>query len=102
MLMAAGPRRGRLLDTIDGLLTQPIIRHEEGVRKELRFLSPAVTHEAMRGVAILLRGWPYMFVGVMAEAGIWWSWATRDAKPNQLPFIYIEPVRRHLYTASAS
>lgn len=102
MLMAAGPRRARLLDTLDGLLARPIVRHDEDARSELRFLPPAATHEAMRGVAFLLRGWPYMFVGVMAEAGIWWSWATRDASPNKLPFTYIEPVRRHLYTASAS
>lgn len=102
LLTTSGPRLNALRDVLDGHLDRPLRRDFSGRRIELRFLDPAATHDAMRGVAFLLRGWPYMFVGIMAEAGVWWSWAMRDATPERVPFAFADPVRQYLYNASAS
>lgn len=101
-LLVIGPRRGNLQAVVGSLLARPLSPTIEVERLELRFLDPPATHDALRGVDLMLRGWPDMFIGLMMEARLWWSWATRDADIKTLPFIYVEPVRRYLYNSSGS
>jgi len=95
-VLACGPRRERLWTIIaeQGVeVPKPVFsRSPPGIR----FLRVRSVSDLGPAIALLLRGWPSMFAGLLAEAGIWKSWALRDAKPGQLPFCYEDAVRWYL------
>ena len=96
LVLACGPRRERLWTIIaeQGVeVPKPVFsRSPPGIR----FLRVRSVSDLGPAIALLLRGWPSMFAGLLAEAGIWKSWALRDAKPGQLPFCYEDAVRWYL------
>ena len=57
-------------------------------------LSAKELHRAFEMISYLLAGWPFMFVGLCAEADVWFSWATKDMP--SLRFEYYSIARRFL------
>jgi len=55
-------------------------------------------HRMMAIVAKLLRGWPFIFVAMCAEAGVWWSWAMRGERAS-IPYAYTNVARWYLHTS---
>lgn len=65
-----------------------------GNRINLEELSASELHRAMNMAWYVLEGWPFMFIGVCAEARIWFSWATKDM--TILRYEYYKVTRRFL------
>lgn len=96
LLLCCGARRERLFRVLrnQGLDLPPPVFSQPPA--SVRFMRVNTVHELMRGVALLLRGWPFMFVGCLAEAGIWSSWAMRDAIPAATPYALLDVIEQFL------
>lgn len=91
-----GKRRDAFRTHVSAFLREPLPQLAHDRKVELRFLPPEMAHDALRGVAALLVGWPARFVGAAQEAGLWYSWAQKDLEPSRVPYAYINPVRTYL------
>jgi hypothetical protein len=67
-----------------------------GPERSIEALSVIERHRMIGLTAPLLRGWPWMMVGLLGEAGVWKSWALPDGKGGAAPFVYADPVIRFL------
>ncbi len=96
-IVTANPRAQRLRETVcrhnGGDPSEPIF---EGIISAPEFLSSSERHRMMAIVAQLLDGWPYKFVALCAEAGMWRSWALRGDR-SSIPFEYTTVVDRYLH-----
>ena len=96
LVLACGPRRERLWAALakQGIeVPNPVFSRSS---RGIRFLRANSISDLGPAIAFLLRGWPSMFAGLLAGAGIWKSWALRDAMPGGLPFCYEDAVRWYL------
>ena len=95
--VATGPRSHRLRVHLSGLYGgDPTAPAWEGHERSVEFLPVLERHRMLTFAAPLLRGWPWMMVGLLGEAGVWKSWALPDGKGGGSPFIYADPVLRFL------
>lgn len=95
-LCTSGPRRDRLLEAVRQI--NPEIQQPEfhGKVNALRFLTVQSWHSVLMAVEILLRGWPWMFVGLCQDAGLYWSWIQQDIRRDFLPMAIEEPAKLFL------
>jgi hypothetical protein len=95
-LCASGARRDRLLRAVRQI--DPAIKMPEfhGEMNALRFLTVQSWHMVLTAVDILLRGWPWMFVGLCQDAGLYWSWIQQDIRRGALPMEIEQPARLFL------
>lgn len=102
LVLACGQRRQRLWAVLENAgvkVSAPVFsRSHPGIR----FLRVASIHDFGEALAVLLKGWPSMMVGLFAEAGIWKSWALRDGKTGQLPYCYENSVKWYLNSAATT
>ncbi|WP_421738321.1 hypothetical protein [Caulobacter sp.] len=94
MTIIAGGRRAQAL-------RNQIAKHSGGdpsppQASQLEFLCSSDRHRISGLAARLMRGWPWMFIGLCADARIWKSWALRDQRKGCSPFAYEDTVIRYL------
>lgn len=58
-------------------------------------------HQVFSLAAVLFRGWPWMFVGLCAEARMWKSWALKDLDTDEIPN-FAKVVQSYLYEPYSS
>lgn len=95
--VTTGPRSQRLRNHLAGLYggdSSPPAW--QGPERSVESLHVIERHRMLRFAAPLLRGWPWMLVGLLGEAGVWKSWALPDGKGAAAPFVYADPVLRFL------
>jgi hypothetical protein len=96
-IVTANPRAARLREVT--------CRHHGGDPRRPQFaskvripenLNVSERHRMMAIVARLLRGWPFNFVTMASEAGVWWAWAMRG-EHDAIPYAYANVARWYLH-----
>jgi TniQ len=68
----------------------------------LRSMTTASTHHSLRGVELLLQGWPAMFAGICQEARAWGTWIVPEERDIQTPFILQSAMDSYLRPGSSN
>ena len=96
LLLACGPRRNALhrqMFRMGVCVEEPVFN---GPFKAVQFLTVRSVADLMDAAIYLMRGWPWMFVGLCQEARLLYSWVMRDCKPEDAPYILLNPAVRYL------
>jgi TniQ len=72
-----------------------------GTTPTLRSLSMSSVHDALRAVELLLRGWPYLFVGICSDAEAWATWIVPEEARTKTPFVLRHTLDTFLRPGSA-
>ena len=75
--------------------------HSRGEAMTTRSITVRSAHEAMRGVEMLLRGFPSMLAGICGEARAWSSWIVPENGRSNTPFILRDSLDHYLRPGSA-
>ncbi|MEL7453698.1 MAG: hypothetical protein AAGJ50_10045, partial [Pseudomonadota bacterium] len=85
---------------------EPIIGQIElGYRSaspSIRGMKIESAHQVMRGVERLLRGWPFMMVGICGEARAWASWIVPEEPKIPTPFVLRDALDTYLRPGSSN
>jgi hypothetical protein len=95
-IVSSNPRSAQLRETVtrhSGGDPSPPTRSMKSAAFEN--LSTSDRHRMIAIGACLLEGWPFNFIGLCAEAGMWKSWAMRGDQ-RHIPFKYADPVATYL------
>jgi len=85
-LLVANVRSQRLRDTIQKHRKLPALDLSNYKSPMPELLSSGERHKVNMLLFHILNGWPWMFVGYCQDAGMWWTWVTKDSKLKDLPF----------------
>ncbi len=96
LLLSTGARRDRLLKILQARCDIEGITEFTSKTKDTKTLSPRSVHDVMIGITYLLRGWPWIFIATFLDAKVYWSWAMKDLKPQNAPYVFFQPTKAFL------
>jgi TniQ len=95
-LLACGPRRNALHQQMFKMGLNMKEPDFNGPFKAVQFLTVRSVANLMEAATYLLRGWPWMFVGLCRDARLSYSWVMRDCRPTDAPYVLLDPTIRYL------
>lgn len=85
-MFCSGIRAGWLRHEVSQYLGKRIkITTTERYNTQFEYLRVADLHDAFAMASVIFRGWPWMMVGLCAEARVWKSWALSDKERYDIP-----------------
>ena len=79
----------------------PLDFDRRGDSNSVRALTSRGAYHAMRAVELLLRGWPFMMVGICGETQSWATWIVPEDRKLQVPFVLRDALDTYLRPGSA-
>lgn len=73
-----------------------------GASPMVRSMTVDSTHSVMRGVERMIRGWPFMMVGICGEARAWASWIVPEEPGMPTPFALRDALDTYLRPGSSN